>query len=62
MKHFLMIGAICGCLFVGSFYPKIILNHHVRLVDETGKTVELPEEYSDEVPVEVRFWFFRFFR
>lgn len=62
MRHFLMISTICGCLLIGSFYPKMILNHHVRLVDENGKEVEIRDEYLEEVPMEFQFWFLRFFR
>ena len=62
MKKYMMMAAICGCLLVGSLYPKMILEHHVRLVDETGQELMIEGEYLDEIPVKLEFAFLRFFR
>ena len=48
-------AAICGCLLIGSLYPRLILEHHVKLVDETGKELVIEGEYRDEIPVKLRY-------
>lgn len=62
MKRYLMMAVICGCLLIGSLYPKMILEHHVKLVDETGKELAAEGEYSDEIPLELEFRFLQFFQ
>ena len=62
MKRYLMTAVLCGCLLVGSFYPRLILDHHVRLVDEAGEEIVLEEEYSEEIPLKLEFRFLKFFR
>lgn len=62
MKKYMMMAAVCGCLLVGSLYPKMILEHHVRLVDENGQELMIEGEYSNEIPVKLEFAFLRFFR
>ena len=62
MKRYMMMTAICGCLLIGSLYPRMILDHHVRLVDETGQEMMVEGEYLDEIPVKLEFAFLRFFR
>ena len=62
MKKYMMVTAICGCLLVGSLYPRLLLEHHVKLVDETGKELVIEGEYRDESPVKLEFGCFRFFR
>lgn len=62
MKRYMMLTAICVCLLVGSLYPRMILDHHVRLVDETGREMIVEGEYSNEIPVKLEFAFLRFFR
>ena len=57
MKHFLISGILCGCLLIGSFYPKFILEHHLRLFDEKGRAVPTEGKYSDEIPLRLEFWF-----
>lgn len=62
MKRYVMMAAVCGCLLIGSLYPKMVLEHHIKLVDETGKELVMEGEYSDEIPVELEFRFLQFFR
>ena len=61
MKKYMMVTAICGCLLVGSLYPKFLLEHHVKLVDETGKELVIEGAYMEEIPVKLEFAFLRFF-
>ena len=51
MKRYMTAAVICGCLLVGSLYPKMLLEHHVKLVNERGQEISLDEEYRDEIPV-----------
>ena len=44
MKKYMMTAVICGCLLIGSLYPRLILDHHVKLVNEAGEELVL-EEY-----------------
>ena len=62
MKKYMMMAAVCGCLLVGSLFPKMILEHHVRLIDENGQELMIEGEYSNEIPVKLEFAFLRFFR
>ena len=62
MKKYMMITAICGCLLVGSLYPRFLLEHHVRLIDETGRELVIEGNYMEEIPVKLEFAFLRFFR
>ena len=61
MKKYMMTAAICGCLLIGSLYPRLILDHHVKLVNEAGEELVL-EEYLDEIPLKLEFRFLKFFR
>lgn len=62
MKKYMMLTAICGCLLIGSLYPKFLLEHHVKLIDETGKELVIEGDYMEEIPVKLEFSFLRFFR
>lgn len=62
MKRYMMISVLCGCLLIGSLYPRLLLDHHVRLVDEQGREIALEEEYSEEIPIRLEFRFFKIFR
>jgi hypothetical protein len=57
-----MVTAICGCLLVGSLYPRFLLDHHVKLIDETGKELVIQGDYLEEIPIQLEFAFLRFFR
>lgn len=61
MKRYMMIAVLCGCLLVGSFYPRLILDHHVVLVDDDGNEMTVKGEYQEEIPVKVEFRFLRLF-
>ena len=62
MKKYMMLTVVCGCLLVGSLYPRFLLEHHVRLIDETGKELVIEGDYMEEIPVKLEFAFLRFFR
>ena len=62
MKGYMMTAVICGCLLIGSLYPRLLLEHHVKLVDERGRELFLEKEYSEEIPVRLEFRFFKIFR
>ena len=62
MKRYMMTAAICSCLLIGSLYPRLLLNHHVKLVDECGREIALEEEYSEEIPIRLEFLFLKIFR
>ena len=61
MKKYMMTAVICGCLLIGSLYPRLILDHHVKLVNEAGEELVL-EKYLDEIPLKLEFRFLKFFR
>lgn len=62
MKKYMITAAICGCLLIGSLYPRLLLEHHVKLVNENGREIALEEEYSEEIPLKLEFRFLKFFR
>ena len=62
MRHFIMMGMLCGCLLIGSFYPQMILGHHLRLIDENGKEIMKQDDMNPEIPLEIQFRFLEFFR
>ena len=62
MKKYMMTVVICGCLLIGSLYPRLLLEHHVKLVNENGEETVLEEEYSEEIPLRLEFRFLKFFR
>lgn len=57
MKRYMTAAAICGCLLIGSLYPKMLLQHQIKLVDEKGNVIETEDEINPELPFEVRFRF-----
>ena len=62
MKKYMTAAAICGCLLIGSLYPKLLLDHHVKLVDRNGQEIAMEEEYQKEIPVKLEFGLLEFFR
>lgn len=62
MKRYMMMAVICGCLLIGSLYPRLFLEHHVKLMDQNGKEIALEEEYSEDIPVKLEFRFLKIFR
>lgn len=62
MKRYMSAAVICACLLIGSLYPKLLLEHHVKLVDRNGKEVTIEGEYSQEIPLKLKFYFLEFFR
>ena len=62
MRKYMTAAVICGCLLIGSLYPKLLLEHHVKLVDQWGNEREIEESYDLELPVKVELRFLKFFR
>lgn len=54
-KYITMAAVICGCLLIGSLYPKVLLAHNVKLVDQNGKELTIEGEYQEEIPLKIRF-------
>lgn len=57
MKRYMVTAAICGCLLIGSLYPRMLLQHHLKLVDENGNIIEKEKEIDPEIPLKVKFRF-----
>lgn len=57
MKRYIMAAAVCGCLLIGSLYPGLLLEHHVKLVDQNGKEISMEEtkDYDGKIPVKMEF-------
>ena len=62
MRKYMTAAVICGCLLIGSLYPKLLLEHHVKLVDQWGNEREIEDSYDLELPVKVELRFLKFFR
>ena len=62
MRKYMTAAVICGCLLIGSLYPRLLLAHHVKLVDEFGKEMEIEDSYEKEIPVKLEFRFLEIFR
>ena len=62
MRKYMPAAVICGCLLIGSLYPRLLLEHHVKLVDEFGKEMEIEDSYDREIPVRLVFRFLEIFR
>lgn len=62
MKRTALLAAICGCLLVGSLYPRLILEHHVKVIDEAGNEVTAENSRLEELPVKLEWRFLRFLR
>ncbi len=61
MKRYMSAVILCGCLLIGSLYPKLLLEHHIRLVDQNGKEIEIEGEYDEEIPWKLEFRFLKLF-
>ena len=62
MKQYITAAVICGCLLIGSLYPKLLFEHHVKLVDSWGKEIAMEEAYQEEIPVKIQFRILKLFR
>ena len=62
MRKYMTAAVICGCLLIGSLYPGLLLEHHVKLVNEFGKEMEIDNSYDREIPVQFEFRFLEIFR
>lgn len=62
MKKYMMMAAVCGCLLIGSLYPRLFLEHHTKLVDEYGEEIALEEGQIEEIPIRLELRFLKFFR
>ena len=64
MKNYYRAMVLCGCLLIGSLYPKLLLDHHVKLVNQAGveQKIEIEGTYEKEIPFKIEFRFLEFFR
>ena len=62
MKIYMTAAAICGCLLIGSLYPKLLLDHHVKLIDQNGVEIMMEGEYQEKIPVKLESGLLKFFR
>lgn len=62
MKKYMTAAVICGCLLIGSIYPKLLLEHNVRLINADGKEVMVEKDYTRDIPVKLEFRLLKFFR
>ena len=62
MKKCMTAAAICGCLLIGSLYPKLLLDHHVKLIDQNGVEIIMEGEYQEKIPVKLESGLLKFFR
>lgn len=62
MKKYVMTAAVCGCLLIGSLYPRLLLEHHIKLVDAEGRALPIERQYSGEIPLKLEFRFLELFR
>ncbi|MBR4138364.1 MAG: hypothetical protein IKT88_00195 [Lachnospiraceae bacterium] len=64
MKNYCMAMALCGCLLIGSLYPKLLLDHHVKLVNQAGieQNIDRKENFEKEIPLKIEFRIFQIFR
>ena len=64
MRQFLRVGMLIGCLLIGSLYPKLLLDHHVKLVNQAGieQRIERERTYQKEIPLKIEFRFLEIFR
>ncbi len=64
MKNYMTAMALCGCLLIGSLYPKLLLDHHVKLVNQAGieQIIESEGTYKKEIPLKIEFRFLEIFR
>ena len=62
MKKYMTVAAICGCLLIGSLYPKLLLDHHVKKIKKNGVEIIMEGEYQEEIPVKLEFGLLKFFR
>lgn len=62
MKKYMTVAAVCGCLLIGSLYPKLLLDHHVKLVDKNGVEFTVEGEFQENIPLKLEFGLWNFFR
>lgn len=62
MKGHMVTAIICGCLLIGSMYPKLLLEHHIKLVNSKGQEISMDEEYDCEIPFKVQLRLLEIFR
>ena len=62
MKRYMTMAVVCGCLLIGSLYPKLLLEHHVKLVNTEGQEITMSGEYEDEIPIRLQLRILEMFR
>ena len=51
MKNYITAAVLCFCLLFGSMYPRLILEHHVKLVGQDGQELAIEGDYQKDIPV-----------
>ena len=62
MKKFVTAALFCGCLLIGSLYPKLLLDHHVKMIDINGAEFVVEGDYQKDIPVKLEWGLLRFFQ
>lgn len=55
MKQKMYAAAVCGCLLIGSLYPRLLLQRHLKLVDAKGNVTEADDEINPDIPLRLEF-------
>ena len=62
MKKYMTLAVVTGCLLIGSLYPQMLLERHVKLIDSQGCEVETAGEFNEEIPVKCEWGILEIFR
>ena len=62
MKKYMTVVVVTACLLIGSLYPQMLLERHVKLVDSCGYEIETNGEFRKDIPVKYESGIFRIFR
>ena len=62
MKKYMTVAAVTVCLLIGSLYPQMLLERHVRLVDSQGYEIETNGEFKKDIPVKYESGILKIFR
>ena len=62
MKKYMTVATVTVCLLIGSLYPHMLLERHIRLVDSHGYEIETNGEYEKDIPVKYESGILRIFR
>ena len=62
MKTYVTAAVLCGCLLIGSLYPRLLVERHIKLVDSRGQVIEVEGDYQKELPVKLESGLWKFFQ